>query len=146
MGGIPVATSDWMTNVYRDPVGMAIIAAATEVHRTLGPGLYERVYQLCLLSELRERGVPTESEVALPVFYKGLRVDCGFRIDFVVSTDVIVEVKCVERLLPIHTAQILTYLRLTGARQAFLINFNGVTLRDGLRSYLGTGATRSHSS
>lgn len=132
-----------MTSVYRDPVGMAIIAAATEVHRTLGPGLYERVYQLCLLHELHERGVPTESEVALPVFYKGLRLDCGFRVDFIVGTDVIVEAKCVERLLPIHTAQILTYLRLSRARQAFLINFNGVTLKEGLRSYLGSGATRS---
>jgi len=97
------------------------------------------VYQLCLFDELRERGVPTECEVALPVFYKGRRVDCGFRVDFIVSTDVLVEVKCVERLLPIHTAQVLTYLRLTGAKQAFLINFNGVTLKDGLRSYLGYG-------
>lgn len=122
---------------------MAIIAAATDVHRTLGPGLYERVYQLCLLHELRERGVPVDSEVALPVLYKGLHLDCGFRVDFIVNTDVIVEAKCVERLLPIHTAQILTYLRLTGARQAFLINFNGVTLKEGLRSYLGSGNNRS---
>jgi GxxExxY protein len=75
----------------------------------------------------------------LPITYKGARLDCGYRLDLVVDDDVIVEVKSVEKLLPIHTAQVLTYLRLTDARQALLINFNGLTLKSGLRSYLGRG-------
>jgi GxxExxY protein len=99
----------------------------------------EGVYQMCLAHELRQRGLQLEREVAVPVMFKGIRMERGFRLDLLVDGGVIVEVKCVERLMPIHTAQVLTYLRLTGARQAFLINFNEVTLKKGLKSFLGTG-------
>lgn len=130
--------------VHRDPVVSVVIASAIEVHRHLGPGLMEGVYQKCLVYELAQQSVDVQSEVAIPVLFKGIRMDCGFRLDMVVAGTVIVEVKSVERLLPIHTAQVLTYLRLTGARQALLINFNSVTLMEGLRSYLGTREPRSH--
>ena len=126
-----------MPSIQRDPVVSAIIGAAIEVHRCLGPGLVEGVYQVCLAHELRQRGIPLETQVALPVMFKGIRMECGFRLDLLVDGDVIVEVKSVETLIPIHTAQVLTYLRLTDARQALLFNFNGVTLIEGLKSFLG---------
>ena len=101
--------------------------------------MLERVYQSCLAYELRERGLRAEREVAIPVTYKGVRLDCGFRLDFLVEGQFIVEVKSVEDLLPIHTAQVLTYLRLSAARQVFLMNFNAATLKEGLKSFLGSG-------
>ena len=104
----------------------------------------ESVYQTCMAHELRQRGLQLETEVPLPIMFKGIRMACGFRLDLLVNGDVIVEVKCVERLMPIHTAQVLTYLRLSGARQAFLINFNGVTLKEGLKSFLGSRNVGSH--
>ena len=128
-----------MPKLQSDPVASTIIGAAIEVHRCLGPGLMESVYQMCMAHELRQRGLQLEAEVSVPVMFKGLRMERGFRLDFLVDGDVIVEVKCVERLLPIHTAQVLTYQRLTGARQALLFNFNEVTLIDGLKSFLGPG-------
>ena len=128
-----------MLKFQSDPVASTIIGAAIEVHRYLGPGLMESVYQTCMAHELRQRGLRLEAEVSVPVMFKGLRMERGFRLDFLVDGDVIVEVKCVERLLPLHTAQVLTYLRLTGARQLLLFNFNEVTLIDGLKSFLGPG-------
>jgi GxxExxY protein len=128
-----------MLKFQSDPVASTIIGAAIEVHRCLGPGLMEGVYQMCLAHELRQRGLQPETEVSVPVIFKGIRMERGFRLDFFVNGSVIVEVKCVERLLPIHDAQVLTYLRLTGARQALLFNFNEVTLKDGLKSFLGPG-------
>lgn len=133
-----------MLNFQRDPVASTTIAAAIEVHRCLGPGLMEGVYKTCLAHELRQRGLRVELEVAVPVMFKGLRMEGGFRLDLLVDGALIVEVKCVERLTPVHTAQVLTYLKLTGARQAFLMNFNGVTLKEGLKSFLGEGAVPSH--
>jgi GxxExxY protein len=132
-----------MAIVQRDPVGSAIIAAAIDVHRALGPGLLEMAYKTCLVHELMRRGLRVKREVPVPVTFKDVRIDCGFRLDLLVEDTVIVELKCVERLVPVHTAQVITYLRLTGARQAFLINFNGVTLKEGLKSFLGDGVTRS---
>ena len=126
-----------MVTIQRDPVVSTIIGAAIEVHRSLGPGLVEGVYQVCLAHDLRQRGIQLATEVALPVMFKGVRMDCGFRLDLLVDGDVIVEVKSVETLTPIHTAQVLTYLRLTDARQALLFNFNCVTLIEGLKSFLG---------
>lgn len=117
----------------------AVVASAIEVHRTLGPGLLESVYQGCLAYELLQRGVKFRREVAIPIDYKGEHIDCGFRADLLVSDDLIVEIKSVEALLPIHTAQVLTYLRLTGASHALLINFGQITLKAGLRSYVGRG-------
>jgi GxxExxY protein len=128
-----------MVDVQRDPIAGEIIGAAIEVHRVLGTGLLESTYQHCLVYELVQRGLQVESQVPLPVVYKGTRLDCGYRLDLLVNQDIIVEVKCVDRLMPIHTAQVLTYLRLTGARRALLMNFNCPTLKQGLRSFLGQG-------
>ena len=133
-----------MSNVQTDPVASAIIGAAIEVHRCLGPGLLEAAYKACLTYELAQRSLRIATEVPVPVMFKGVQMECGFRLDFLVDGGVIVEVKSVDHLMPVHTAQVLTYLRLTGARQALLINFNGTTLTEGLRSYLGTGVPRSH--
>jgi GxxExxY protein len=109
-----------------------IIAAAIEVHRELGPGLLESAYQSCLSHELSLRGIKFQTEAGLPVSYKDIRLDCGYRMDLVVEGKVVIEVKSVDRLLPIHQAQLLTYLRLTGLRVGLLINFNVKVLRDGL--------------
>ena len=135
--GLWVARAARMPDVQWDPAASTVISAAIEVHRCLGPGLLESVYQSCLAFQLRECGLEVLKEVPVPVMFKGIRMDVGFRLDFLVDGDLIVEVKCVERLMPIHTAQVLTYLRLTEARQALLINFNSVTLKAGLKSFLG---------
>ena len=121
------------------PTTSAVIDAAIKVHRVLGPGLLESVYQGCLAYELAIRKIPFRREVAIPVLYEGVHLDCGFRTDLLVDGDLIVEVKSVEKLLAIHTAQVLTHLRLTGARQALLLNFGQLTLMAGLRSFLGPG-------
>jgi len=125
--------------LQKHPAFDAVVGSAIEVHRTLGPGLLESVYQGCLGYELLMRGVPFRREVAIPVDYKGAHIDCGFRADLLVGDDLIVEIKSVEALLPIHTAQVLTYLRLTGASHALLINFGQLTLKSGLRSFAGRG-------
>ena len=121
------------------PTTSAVIDAAIKVHRVLGPGLLESVYQGCLAYELALRKIPFRREVAIPVIYEGARLECGFRTDLLVDDDLIIEVKSVEKLLPIHTAQVLTHLRLTGARQPLLMNFGQLTLMAGLKSYLGPG-------
>lgn len=109
-----------------------IIAAAVEVHRELGPGLLESAYHACLCHELATRGIGFLSEVALPVDYKNIRLDCGYKMDLVVAGKIAVEQKSVEKVLPIHHAQLLTYLRLSGMRVGLLINFNVRMLRDGI--------------
>lgn len=109
-----------------------IIAAAVDVHRELGPGLLESAYQACLCHEFALRHLAFRSEVALPVEYKRIRLDCGYRMDFVVEDKVAIELKSVDRLLPIHQAQLMTYLRLSKMRVGLLINFNVRVLRDGL--------------
>ena len=126
-----------MRVVDRDRISGIIIAAAIEIHRLMGPGLLESAYIACLVHELIRRGLRVERQVAVPVVFKGAKLDCGFRLDLLVEGDVIVEVKSVEKLAPIHSAQVLTYLRLTGARRALLMNFGGLTLKAGLKSYLG---------
>lgn len=110
-----------------------IIASAIEVHKALGPGLLESAYQQCLCYELSLRGVRFESEVALPVCYKGVKLDCGYRLDLVVEGSVVVELKSVEKLESIHDAQIITYLKLSHKRVGLLINFNVELLKDGIR-------------
>ena len=109
-----------------------IIGAAMDVHRELGPGLLESAYQACLCRELSLTGIPCRAQVDLPVQYKGARVDCGYRIDLIVDDRVIVELKSVEHVLPVHEAQLLTYLRLSGIRVGLLINFNVPVLRRGI--------------
>ena len=100
-----------------------IIGAAIEVHRTLGPGLLESAYEVCLSHELHLLGLKFERQVPLPVQYKGINLDCGYRIDIVVEDAAILELKCVEHLLPVHEAQLLTYLKLTGKRVGLILNF-----------------------
>jgi GxxExxY protein len=111
----------------------AIIGAAIEVHRALGPGLLESAYEECLCRELSLRGIPFERQRPLPVEYKGLRLDCGYRLDLLVADTVVVEIKAVESLLPIHEAQLLTYLKLGGWKVGLLINFNVPVLKRGIR-------------
>ncbi len=108
----------------KDPRTSPIIGAAIEVHRNLGPGLLESAYEECLCHELHLRGIDCKRQVPLPVLYKGLKLDCGYKIDLIVQDEVVVELKAVERVLPIHEAQLLTYLKLTGKRVGLLINFN----------------------
>lgn len=110
-----------------------IIGAAIDVHRELGPGLLESAYEECLVHELLQQGMECERQKPVPVVYKGVRVDCGFRVDILVACCVVVEVKAVSSLVSIHEAQLLTYLRLTGCRLGLLINFNVRMLRDGIR-------------
>jgi GxxExxY protein len=110
-----------------------VIGACIEVHRQLGPGLLESTYEACVCHELTLRGVPFRRQVSIPLAYNGLSLDCAYRLDLLVDAQVVLELKVVERLLPIHEAQALTYLRLTGLRTALLVNFNVPVLRLGLR-------------
>jgi GxxExxY protein len=116
----------------KDPRTSPIIGAAIEVHRNLGPGLLESAYEECLCHELQLRGLDFKRQVPLPLLYKGLRLDCGYKIDLIVRDEVILELKAIEKLLPIHEAQLLTYLRLTGRRVGLLINFNVPLLTQGI--------------
>lgn len=116
-----------------DLLTQRIIGFAIEVHRQLGPGLLESAYEECLCYELREAGIAFRRQVPLPVVYKAVRLDCGYRIDLIVEEAIILELKTVERLIPIHEAQLLTYLRLSGLRTGLLLNFNSPVLRDGIR-------------
>ena len=113
-----------------------VIGCAIEVHRTLGPGLLESTYRQCLAYELTINGINFKAEHPLPVDYKDFRLDCGYRIDLLVENEIIIELKSVESLLPIHEAQLLTYLKLARVKQGFLINFNVPILKDGIRSYV----------
>jgi GxxExxY protein len=110
-----------------------VIGAAIEVHRVLGPGLLENVYEQCLCRELTLRNMPIEIQKALAVNYKGVELDCGYRLDIVVPDKLIIELKACESLLPIHEAQLLTYLKLTGIQFGLLINFNVPLLKDGIK-------------
>ena len=116
-----------------DGTARQVVDAAFAVHKTLGPGLLESVYEICLAHELTKRNLAVERQVALPVDYDGVRLDAGFRLDLVVNHCLIVELKTVEELLPIHQAQTLTYLKLSGKRLALLINFNVPLIKDGIR-------------
>ena len=110
-----------------------VIGAAIALHRELGPGLLESTYEACLVYELTERGVAVERQKSLPVNYRGVRIDCGYRIDLLVGNEVVVELKAVEGVMPIHEAQLLTYLRLSGLHVGLLLNFNVLLMKDGIR-------------
>ena len=110
-----------------------IIGAAIEVHKHLGPGLLESVYRDCLRHEIGLRGLAVEKEVTIPVGYKGIDISSGYRVDLIVQKRVIVELKAVDTLLPVFTAQLLSYLRLSGLKLGLLINFNVTQLKDGVR-------------
>ena len=119
-----------------DDLTEKIIGAAIEVHRTLGPGLLESTYRQCLGYELSRAQIRFQMEVPLPVRYKDVLLDCGYRIDLLVSGDLIVEIKSVETLLPIHQAQILTYMRLAKIPIGLLINFNVTKLQNGIKRFV----------
>ncbi len=116
-----------------EALSKAIIGAAIEVHKHLGPGLLESAYELCLFDELSRAGLEVRRQVEVPVEYKGRRLDCGYRLDLIVESAVVVEVKVIERFDPIHEAQMLTYLRLSGCSLGLLLNFHRPTLLDGLK-------------
>ena len=116
----------------RDPLSEKVIGLAIEVHRGLGPGLLESVYEECLSLELEQHGLSHARQVPLPIVYKTVRLDCGYRMDFVVEGRLVLELKAVERLLAVHKAQLLTYLKLSGHKTGLLFNFNEVVLKDGL--------------
>jgi GxxExxY protein len=117
----------------RDPVTGAVIAAAIEVHRLLGPGLLESIYQRALCHEMHLRGLPFQGQQPVPVAYKGVNLGDDLRLDLVVADQLIVELKAVDKLLPIHEAQLITYLKLTGLRVGLLINFNVRLLKEGIK-------------
>jgi len=110
-----------------------VVDAAMKVHTALGPGLLEKTHEVCLMYELRKRGLQVASQVGLPVIYDDLKMDVGYRLDLLVENTVVVEVKAVEALAPLHQAQLLAYLKLSGKQLGLLINFNVLHLRDGIR-------------
>ena len=109
-----------------------IIGAAIEVHRALGPGLMESVYEECLCHELHLRGLSFQRQLSIPVLYKGVKLDCGYLLDVLVEDTVILELKCAERIIPVHEAQLLTYMKLLKKPVGFVINFNVPVLKQGL--------------
>jgi GxxExxY protein len=120
----------------QDRVARQVVDSAYAVHTTLGPGLLETVYEQCLSVELLSRGLAVRRQVPQPLSYKGTPIEAGFRLDMVVGEAVVVEVKAVERLLPVHGSQLLTYLKLSGFRLGLLINFNVPLIKDGIRRIL----------
>ena len=120
-------------NNDRDPLTDTVIGLAIEVHRGLGPGLLESAYEECLCYELEQKGIAFRRQVALPVTYKSVKLDCGYRMDIAVDDRLVLELKTVERLLPVHEAQLLTYLKLSGMRTGLLLNFNVPVLRNGIK-------------
>lgn len=128
-----------MTKFEYDNITSIIIGAAIEVHKELGPGLMESVYEVCLQKLLLRHDLKVERQVKLPVVFKGEKLDKDFFIDMLVEDKIIVELKCVDEILPIHEAQLLTYLKLSGNNLGLIINFNVVLLKDGIkRKILGT--------
>ncbi len=110
-----------------------IVDSAVKVHTALGPGLLESAYQCCMIHELKKRGFRTESEFRLPIRYDGIRIKSGYRIDLLVADSIIVENKAVDQILPIHEAQLLTYLKLSGCALGFLLNWKVKRIKDGIR-------------
>ena len=116
-----------------ETIATVIVDAIIQVHRLLGPGLLESTYQACLAHELRKRGLRVECEVTLPICYDGIQIDAGYRIDMLVENVILIENKAVQELLPIHEAQLLTYLKLSGHKLGYLVNWNVPRVKDGLK-------------
>ncbi len=119
-----------------DELSKRVLDCAFEVHKTLGPGLLESAYEQCMARELGVAGIGFKLQHPMPVIYKDVRLDCGYRLDFLIDDKIIVELKSVEDLLPIHEAQLLTYMKLAGVKTGFLINFNEKLLKDGLKRFV----------
>lgn len=128
-----------------DPITKRVIGWAISVHRKLGPGLLESAYQVCLAHELKKAGIRFERELPLAVLCDGVRLDCGYRLDFLVEDSVVLEIKCVDAVLDVHLAQLLTYLKLSGKQRGLILNFNVVLLKDGIyrRVLTAEGSSRS---
>jgi len=143
MKPLPQRTQSGTEGTGINHVTHGIIGAAMKVHSALGPGLLESAYEACLVHELRKAGFDVKSQVALPVVYDGVHIDLGYRLDLVVNDTVIVELKCVEKILPIHEAQIISYLKLSGRNVGLIINFHVRQLKDGIRRFVeGPGKFR----
>ena len=126
-----------MTDKQRlNGITQSIIGAAIQVHRALGPGLLESAYEACLAFELAKRGLKFEQQKPLPLIYEQVKLECGYRIDFLVDGSVVVEVKSVDGLAPIHEAQVMSYLKLSECKIGLLINFNVRVLKDGIRRFV----------
>ena len=125
-----------MSLSHESGLGERVIGLSIDVHRHLGPGLLESAYEECLCFELKQAGISYQRQVALPIVYKDVRLDCGYRMDIVIQNELIIEIKAVDRILPVHEAQMLTYLRLSRLRAGLLLNFNNVVLKDGLRRFV----------
>lgn len=121
--------------IRENEVSGAILDAAIKVHRTLGPGLLESVYEVALAYELRQRGHTVERQVMIPITYEGIVLDQGFRADLIVDDLVVIELKCVEQVIPVHRAQALTYTRMSGKRLGLLLNFGTTRLVDGVTRF-----------
>ncbi len=119
-----------------DEISNRVIGCAIEVHRVLGPGLLESTYEQCLAHELHQSEISYKLQQPLPVEYKGIRLDCGYRVDVLVNDELILELKSVEEIKDIHKAQLLTYMKLTDIKKGLLINFNVKTLRNGLKRFV----------
>jgi len=141
--GIPIDSPADFTD---DPLTRSIIGAAIAVHAAIGPGLLESAYQVCLCHEIGKRGHLCMREVALPVQYDGIKIDCGYRLDMVVDDAVIIEIKCVEKIAPIHEAQLLTYLKLSGISRGLILNFNVDLMKNGILRRTLTRRSSLHSS
>ena len=121
-----------MAEMTENQIGKIIVDAAVQVHKSLGPGLLESAYEACLAYELRKRDLSIQTQTELPVLYNEVCLDAGYRLDILVEKKVIVELKAVEKILPIHKAQLLSYLKLSGSKLGFLLNFNVVKMKDGI--------------
>jgi GxxExxY protein len=128
-----IASAASFRTIHVNQVSGAVVSSAMHVHAVLGPGLLESAYQACLAHELRKRGLAVASQVGLPVVFDGERIELGYRIDLIVEKLVIVEVKCAEAIHPVHQAQLLSYMRLSGIGVGLLINFHVAHLRDGIK-------------
>jgi GxxExxY protein len=125
-----------MINTEEEVLTGGVIGAAIEVHKALGPGLLESAYKMCLMIELKERNIDYKHEMMLPIKYKGHQVDFGFRVDLLIENEIVVELKSVEQILPVHEAQLLTYMRLLNKHVGLLINFNVPILKRGIKRLL----------
>jgi len=134
--GTKVGTKDTKKSESFDMLSRRVIGCAIEVHRALGPGLLESAYEQCLAHELGLAGLDFERQVPAALEYKGLTIECGYRMDLLIGETLVVELKSVDQLLPIHEAQILTYMRLTGKKIGLLINFNSKFLRHGIKRFV----------
>jgi GxxExxY protein len=133
------------TSPELERIARIVVDAIFKVHSTLGPGLLESVYSICLAYELRKRGLTVRREVALPIIYDGVRLEAGLRIDLIVEEKLIVECKCVERMIPVFDAQLLTYLKLTDMDLGLLVNFNVPLIKDGIKRVIRSHRTEPNS-